>query len=127
MSQIYNEAIEKRNKQYLMYVEKKSPKSSWFKPLMHAFLIGGTICCLGQMIGDIFKAFYPLMEINIVSTWINIILVSLTAILTGFGVFDKIARYAGAGTVIPITGFANSVAASADGIPKGRACIRARR
>lgn len=105
--------FEKRNAEYLDYVEAKSPKGSWFKPLWHAFLIGGLICCLGQMIGDIFKAFDPIMNFKTVSSWINVSLITITTILTGFGIFDKLGRYAGAGTVIPITGFANSIASSA--------------
>ena len=105
--------FERRNVEYLGYVEAKSPKGSWVKSLFHAFLVGGTICCFGQMIGDIFKAVDPIMNYKTVSSWINIILISLTTIATGIGVFDKLGRFAGAGTVIPITGFANSVASSA--------------
>ena len=105
--------FEKRNNEYLRYVEAKSPKGSWFKPLFHAFLVGGTICCFGQLIGDIFKSFDPIMNFKTVSAWINIIIISLTTITTGLGVFDKLGRFAGAGTVIPITGFANSITSSA--------------
>lgn len=104
---------EKRNKEYLDYIEKKTPKGSWLKPLLHAFLIGGLICCFGQMVGDIIRSFFPIMDYMTVGSWINIVLITLTTLLTGLGIFDKIARYAGAGTVIPITGFANSIAASA--------------
>lgn len=105
--------FEKRNNEYLSYVEAKSPKGSWVKPLFHAFLVGGTICCFGQLIGDIFKSFDPIMNLKTVSAWINIIIISLTTITTGLGVFDKLGRFAGAGTVIPITGFANSITSSA--------------
>ena len=65
------------------------------------------------MIGDIIKSIDPIMNFRTVSSWINIIIIALTTIFTGFGIFDIFARYAGAGTVIPITGFANSVASSA--------------
>lgn len=105
--------FEKRNEIYLNYVEAKTPKGSWLKPLWHAFIIGGLICCFGQMVGDIFKAFDPIMNFKTVSSWINCIIILLTTILTGFGIFDALGRYAGAGTVIPITGFANSIASSA--------------
>lgn len=105
--------FEKRNEIYLGYVEAKSPKGSWLKPLYHAFIIGGLICCFGQMIGDILKSFDPVMNFKTVSSWINLIIILLTTIFTGFGVFDLLGRYAGAGTVIPITGFANSIASSA--------------
>ncbi len=105
--------FEKRNTEYLSYVEAKSPKGSWLKSLFHAFLVGGTICCFGQLIGDIFKAVDPIMNYKTVASWINIIIISLTTLTTGVGVFDKLGRFAGAGTVIPITGFANSIASSA--------------
>lgn len=105
--------FEKRNNEYLDYIEAKSPKGSWVKPLFHAFLVGGTICCFGQLIGDIIKSFDPIINFKTVSSWINIIIISLTTIMTGFGVFDKLGRFAGAGTVIPITGFANSITSSA--------------
>lgn len=105
--------FEKRNKEYLDYVEAKSPKGSWVKPLFHAFLVGGTICCFGQLIGDIFKSVDPIMNYKTVASWINIIIISLTTLTTGLGIFDKLGRFAGAGTVIPITGFANSITSSA--------------
>jgi len=102
-----------RNEKYLAYVEKKSPKASWVKSLLHAFLVGGAICVFGQMIGDILKNIFPLMDINMVSAWSSASVIFITVITTGFGVFDKLARFAGAGTVIPITGFANSIASCA--------------
>lgn len=105
--------FEKRNAEYLNYIEAKAPKGSWLKPLFHAFLVGGSICCFGQLIGDIFKAVDPIMNYKTVASWINIIIISLTTITTGLGVFDKLGRFAGAGTVIPITGFANSITSSA--------------
>ena len=105
--------IEKRNQNYLKYVEQKSPKASWFKSLFHAFLVGGAICCFGQMCGDILKSYFPLWDILLIGTWINIIVITLTILLTAIGVFDRIARFGGAGTVIPISGFANSIASCA--------------
>lgn len=105
--------FEKRNQLYLDYIEAKSPKGSWVKPLLHSFLVGGTICIFGQMVGDIFKAVDPIMNFKTVSSWVNAIIIFLTTIFTGFGVFDSLGRFAGAGTIIPITGFANSIASSA--------------
>lgn len=105
--------FERRNTEYLDYIEAKAPKGSWLKPLFHAFLVGGTICCFGQLVGDVFKAVDPIMNYKTVASWINIIIISLTTLTTGFGVFDKLGRFAGAGTVIPITGFANSITSSA--------------
>lgn len=105
--------FDKRNQLYLQYIEAKSPKGSWLKPLFHAFIVGGGICVFGQMLGDIIKSFDPIINFKTVSSWINAIIITLTTIFTGFGVFDSLGRFAGAGTVIPITGFANSIASSA--------------
>ena len=104
---------EERNSRYLKYVEAKTPKGSWAKSLFHAFLVGGGICVFGQMLSDVLKAIFPLMDLNTVLSWVNVAIISLTIILTGIGVFDRIGRYAGAGTVIPITGFANAIGSSA--------------
>jgi len=112
--QIYKaKTKETRNSLYLNYIEAKTPKASWVKSLFHAFLIGGGICVFGQMVSDVLRAVFPLMDINTVLSWVNVIIISLTIILTGIGVFDRIGRYAGAGTVIPITGFANAIGSSA--------------
>ena len=104
---------EERNKLYLNYVEAKTPKASWGKSLFHAFLVGGGICVFGQMLSDVLKAIFPIMDLNTVLSWVNVIIIALTILLTGIGVFDRIGRYAGAGTVIPITGFANAIGSSA--------------
>lgn len=103
----------KRNEEYLLYVENQSPKTGWFNSLFHAFIVGGLICCFGQMIGDVIKAFNPTMDILRVGSWSSIVVISVTIILTSFGVFDRIAKFGGAGTFIPISGFANSIASCA--------------
>lgn len=102
-----------RNEKYLKYVEKETPKTGWFNSIFHAFIVGGMICCFGQMMGDIIKSFYPNMDILRVGSWVNIIIISITIILTAFGVFDRIAKFGGGGTFIPISGFANSIASCA--------------
>lgn len=102
-----------RNEEYLQYVERETPKTGWFVSMLHAFIMGGVICCLGQMCGDIIRAFSPNMDLLRVGSWVNIIVISLTIILTGIGVFDRLAKYGGAGTFIPISGFANSIASCA--------------
>lgn len=104
---------QQRNSEYLMYVENQSPKSAWFTSLLRAFIMGGTICVMGQMIGDIIKSFYPVMDLSTVGAWVNISVITLTILLTAFGVFDRLAKYGGAGTFIPISGFANSIASCA--------------
>lgn len=102
-----------RNEEYLKYVEKETPKTGWFNSLFHAFLVGGMICCMGQMFGDIIKSYNPNMDILRVGAWVNIIVITLTIILTACGVFDRIAKFGGAGTFIPISGFANSISSCA--------------
>lgn len=102
-----------RNNDYLLYVENQSPKSGWFVSLFRAFVMGGTICSLGQMIGDILKSYFPTMDLLTVGAWVNISIIAMTIILTALGVFDVLAKYGGAGTFIPISGFANSIASCA--------------
>ena len=102
-----------RNKEYLEYVERQTPKTGWFNSLFHAFIVGGAICCMGQMFGDIIKAFNPTMDILRVGTWVNVIIITITILFTAFGFYDRIARFGGAGTFIPISGFANSISSCA--------------
>ena len=102
-----------RNNEYLEYVERETPKTGWFNSLFHAFIVGGMICTLGQMFGDIIKAYNPTMDILRVGSWVIIIIITITIIATAFGVFDRIAKFGGAGTFVPISGFANSIASCA--------------
>lgn len=104
---------QQRNAEYLQYVESQSPKSAWFTSLFRAFIMGGTICVLGQMIGDVIRSFYPIMDTSTVGAWSNICIITITILLTALGVFDRLAKYGGAGTFIPISGFANSIASCA--------------
>jgi len=99
------------NEEYIEYVKDKSPKSPMGKNMLMAFLIGGIICTLGQGILDIYKYFGLSAEDSATATSITLILIG--AVLTGFGVYDDIAKFGGAGTLVPITGFANSVVAPA--------------
>lgn len=102
-----------RNEKYLKYVESKSPKAGWFHSLFHAFIVGGAICCMGQMFSDIIKAFFPMMDLLMLGSWSSIIVIAITIILTACGCFDRIAKFGGSGTFIPISGFANSIASCA--------------
>ncbi len=101
------------SEEYLMYVENQTPKTGWFNSLFHAFIVGGMMCCLAQMFGDIIKSYNPDMDILRVGTWSSIIIITITIFLTAFGVFDRIAKFGGAGTFVPISGFANSIASCA--------------
>ncbi|MGI5985648.1 MAG: stage V sporulation protein AC [Clostridiales bacterium] len=99
------------NEAYGEYVKKKSPNSKVLPNMLKAFVIGGLICCIGQAILDFFTSMG--LEEEIASTSTSIILIFLGALLTGLGIYDKIAKVGGAGTLVPITGFANSVVSPA--------------
>lgn len=102
----------KTNKeQYKQYVKDTDVKSNVFKDCVSAFLIGGLICTFGQFLGD----FYTMLgaPAETAKTFSTVTLVFLAALLTGIGVFDDIAKHAGAGTLVPITGFANSMVSPA--------------
>ena len=98
-------------KQYQDYVDKKSPNSPIIKNCLCAFFVGGLICCIGQVILDICKA--RGLSIELSGTVCSIVLIGLSAFLTGLNVFNKIGTFAGAGSLIPITGFANSIVSPA--------------
>ena len=89
-----------------------APKSKSWKNIPLAFLIGGLICAIGEA-GIHILTEYVELEQKAASAWISIGLVAVSAILTGLGWYAKLAKHAGAGTLVPITGFANSVAAPA--------------
>ena len=97
--------------EYADYVKAKMPKSPLGKDLIKAFLIGGAICCVGQGLLDLYTALGA--EETAASSWVCITLVFLSAFFTGIGVYDRLAKHGGAGTLVPITGFANAVASPA--------------
>ena len=100
------------NAAYEKYVRARAPKSPIWKDCLHAFWVGGVICVLGQGMRLLFeKAFHFTSEDS--GTLCSVALIFLSALLTGIGVFDRIAKYAGAGTLVPITGFANAVVSPA--------------
>ena len=99
------------NEEYKQFAERHAPRSPVGKNLLWAFLTGGLICCLGQFLLRLYGSFG--LEEESAATASSISLVFLGALLTGLGLYDTIARRAGAGTLVPITGFANSVVAPA--------------
>ena len=105
------EAMDMSPKEYQEYLKLVNPRSPVGKNMVLAFLVGGAICCAGQAIGD----WYGLLGLNRqdAATAASITLVFLSALFTGLGLYHRLARYAGAGTLVPITGFANSVASPA--------------
>ena len=96
---------------YSKMADKASPNSPKVLNCIKAFLIGGLICTIGQIIMELLKN--AGLNEKEVQAGTSAVLIILTAILTGIGIFDKIARHAGAGTIVPITGFANSVVSPA--------------
>ena len=96
---------------YKKLVDKLSPPSKKGRDFASAFLIGGLICAFGQSIREYFL--YMGFSEKLTGMYVSTILIFLAALLTGLGLFEKIAKHAGAGTLVPITGFANSVVAPA--------------
>ena len=101
-----------KKEDYQKYVERVSPRSPIFKDCLWAFLVGGSICTVGQILHDVFQNLCSFSE-QTAGTLTSISLILVAVILTAFGVFDKIAKHAGAGTLVPITGFANAVVSPA--------------
>lgn len=100
-----------RNEKYNQYVKDMTPAHNWFLNLLKAFLVGGLICVIGQF----FMNWYMRMGADQETAgFYNVLtLIGLSVILTGFQIYPRLAKFGGAGTVVPITGFANSVAAPA--------------
>lgn len=100
------------HEEYKALVSSKAPKSKLISQCLLAFAVGGAICCIGQLIGDAGSIAFGLGEKER-SAFISISLIFIGALLTGIGVYDRIGVFAGAGSVVPITGFANSIVAPA--------------
>ena len=99
-------------KAYQQRVNERTPRSRTLQSCLRAFWRGGLICCVGQGIGDALRALFVLTAEE-VAAWTAILLVFLGGLLTALGVYDRIGKYAGAGSVVPITGFANAMVAPA--------------
>ena len=97
--------------EYSKYVDKKSPNSPIIKNCFNAFWVGGLICTIGQIIKD--YCIYKGLDNISSSTVVSIVLIGVAAILTGLNIFNKIGKFAGAGSLVPITGFANSIVSPA--------------
>ena len=100
------------NNKYLDYVSSLAPKTNEFKTIFHAFLIGGLICVIGQFIRTIFMYVFNLYGDELAGAT-SIVMIFLGSFLTGLGVYDRIGKFAGGGSFVPITGFANSVVSPA--------------
>lgn len=100
-----------QKKEYNKYVEEVTPKHSLPKNMCKAFLVGGIICCIGQFILNTCKGMDLSKDIS--GSWSSLLLILLSVILTALNVFPSLAKFGGAGALVPITGFANGVASSA--------------
>lgn len=100
-----------QTEQYQKYVKQVTPTKSLPANMFKAFIVGGLICCLGQLIMNLLTS--NGMNNDDAGAWTSIILIGLSVITTGFGIYSKLGEFAGAGSLVPITGFANSVASSA--------------
>ena len=98
-------------KDYQALSEELAPRSPMGKDCFHAFWIGGLICTVGQIFLNIYKKIG--LDNEMAGTAASMTLVALSALLTGLSLYDNLAKHAGAGTLVPITGFANSIAAPA--------------
>jgi len=96
---------------YKKIVSDRSPRSPVVKNCIYAFIIGGLICCLGQAFDDLYK--HLGMSADDAAALKSATLIALAALATGLGLYEKLGRVAGAGSIVPITGFANSMAAPA--------------
>ncbi len=99
-------------KEYLNYLDKKSPNSPLWRDMLWAFFVGGAICTIGQCFMELYKniLLLPDEEARIA---VSVTMIFLGALLTGLDIYCKIGKYAGAGTIVPITGFANSIVSPA--------------
>ena len=101
---------EKSKEEYEKLVEKVSPNSPIFSNCLRAFISGGCICIGGEILIQIFEQTHTQEEAALMT---SIMLIGIAAVLTGLGIYEKLGKYCGAGTIVPITGFANSVVAAA--------------
>ncbi len=99
--------------EYVELDKKMAPKSKEWSTLVCAFLVGGFICCIGQAVSDVFKLCVPTASEKLTSQFTSTVMIFIGAFLTGIGIYDNIGKHAGAGSIIPITGFANSVVSPA--------------
>jgi stage V sporulation protein AC len=108
---VHEQDTQKRNENYGKYVKEITPKNSIVKNTIKAYIIGGIICTIGQFFISYYQALGAGEEAA--KAYNSITLIFLSVLLTGLGIYQKLAKFGGAGTLVPITGFANSVAAPA--------------
>ena len=104
--------MDKKVKEFQDYVEQISPKTNLWLQMGKAFVMGGVICCIGQFIVNMAMNQFGLDK-HLAAGWCSMLLILLSAVLTGFNLYGGLVKWGGAGALVPITGFANSVVASA--------------
>ena len=104
--------MDKKVKEFQDYVEQISPKTNLWVQMGKAFVMGGVICCIGQFIVNMAMNRFGLDK-DLAAGWCSMLLILLSAVLTGFNLYGGLVKWGGAGALVPITGFANSVVASA--------------
>ncbi|MDR0751917.1 MAG: SpoVA/SpoVAEb family sporulation membrane protein [Christensenellaceae bacterium] len=97
------------NKEYLKLVASNTPKTKHISTMLSSFIVGGLICCLGQGINDVYMLWLPHLSESTIKSLVSVSLFLIASTLTCIGVYDKISEFGGAGAIIPITGFANSI------------------
>lgn len=105
-------ASQQKIKEYQEYVQKNSPKTNLPLQMAKAFVMGGLICCIGQLIVNVAGSQFGIDK-ETAASWCSMLLILLSAVLTGFNLYGGLVKWGGAGALVPITGFANSVVASA--------------
>ncbi|WP_425447657.1 stage V sporulation protein AC [Dethiothermospora halolimnae] len=111
MSSKKNKKLTPTQLKYQNFAKEREPKPSYFKNCLKAFLVGGFICTLGQGIQMLFIKYFDFTEVTAGNPTVAVLII-VTVLLTGFGVYDHMAQWAGAGTIIPVTGFANTIASA---------------
>lgn len=104
--------IQNRNERYERYVNAVTPMTSVVKSLLNSFWIGGTTCMIGQVLSDVYALVFPGYAMDKIATITSMTLIAIAILFTGLGFYDVIARRGGAGSFLPITGFANAMSSA---------------
>lgn len=112
MSNKKNKKLSRTQQEYQAFAKKREPKRPVLLNCIKAFLVGGTICTIGQFFQWFYMTYFNFTEVSASNPTVATMII-IAVLLTGFGVYDHLAQFAGGGTIVPVTGFANTVASSA--------------
>lgn len=104
--------LNERNQRYEKYVEAVTPKTETWHSLWNSFWIGGLTCMIAQIVGDVYYELFPHLGKDLIVSFTSMTIITIAILFTGLGFFDVIARKGGAGSFLPITGFANAMASA---------------